>query len=122
VPSLNLVVRRHCVTLAEKFREEATGVARELAARLRETLTFAEAILLPESNSQDIVVAGKEAQLTIYRQVGVSSQDGQVLVTVQVARHALGGVVSFHIEKGIVFSPTVPARDATEKELLASGA
>jgi hypothetical protein len=66
-------------------------------------------------------VAGREVQLTIYRQAAVRSLGRQVLVTVQLARHALGGVVSFHIEKGIVFSPEAPARDATEQELLDSG-
>jgi hypothetical protein len=44
-----------------------------------------------------------------------------VLVTVQIARHGLGGIVSFHTERGLVFGPHGDPRDATEQELQNSG-
>ena len=74
---------------------------------------------MPEVEPRDIVIANREAQLAIFRQSDVPLE-GHVLVTVQVARHGLRGVVSFKLERGLVFSPHGSVRDATDHELLGS--
>jgi hypothetical protein len=40
---------------------------------------------------------------------------------VLIARHVLGGMASFHTERGLVFSPGGAPRDATDQELQNSG-
>lgn len=109
------------MTLATTFKEESLEVVRQLVEQLRQTLSFSDALSLREADAQDILVAGKEVQLTIYRQANVPFLPGHVLITVQLARHGLGGVVLHHIERGLVFSAAAATRDATEQELLDSG-
>ena len=88
--------------------------------RLRTELTFAQASAVPDAEATDIVVAGKEVQLTIFKQTGPGFLKGRVLITVQLARFGLGGVVAQQIERGLIFSPDAAPRDATEGELLES--
>lgn len=102
------------------FQEEASTVADGQLRALREGLTYDDALALPAVNPQDVVVAGKQVLLTIYRQAD-TPLPGHVLVTVQIARHGLGGVLSFHTEKGLVFTPDHPPRHATAEELVESG-
>lgn len=111
---------RHYVTLATRFKEDALEVVRQHVEHLRQTLSFADALSLREADAQDILVTGKEVQLTVYRQTNVPFLTGRVLITVQLARHGLGGVVAHHIERGLVFSPGAATRDATDQELLDS--
>lgn len=106
---------------AAQFNAEAARVLQERVEHLRATLSHADALRLPEAKGEDIVVAGKEVQLTIFRQADIEFLNGQVLVTVQVARFGLGGVTSFHMERGVVFSAGAPPRDATEEELRLTG-
>jgi hypothetical protein len=108
------------MTLAEAFRAEALHVLQQQADRLRRTLDLAGALALPAASFEDIVLCGREAQLTIFRQADQPSS-GQVLVTAQIARHALGGVKSLAFDRGLVFSSVGPARDATDLELRTSG-
>src|SRR5687768_5662289 len=68
--------------------------------QLRGSLDYRGALSLPQAAGEDIVVAGKEVQLTTFRQVVPSG----VLVTVQIARHSMGGVLTFKSEKGLVFA------------------
>jgi hypothetical protein len=117
-----MLMRRHrsgAVTLLEAFKAEAL---RELQAQLDalRTLDFVGALSLPETQYRDIALCGREAQLTIFRQSD-QPRPGHVLVTAQIARHTLGGVTSLKFEKGLVFPPVGPVRDATEEELLRSG-
>lgn len=104
------------VSLATRFREEAVAELESRRERLRSALSFDEAKALPSIDISDVVFAGREAHLTIFRQ----DLGTQVLVTLQVARHGLGGVTSLRIEKGLVFSPEEAPRDATDAELEAS--
>jgi hypothetical protein len=108
------------VTLRELFRQEALREVQAQVDVLRDTLDLAGALALPAATCRDIVLCGREAQLTIFRQADQPSA-GAVLVTAQVARHGLGGVTSLRYEQGLVFSPGCPARDATDDELRASG-
>jgi hypothetical protein len=118
--ALNSIVKRHEVNLAEEFRSEALCAIDAQIASLRATLDFTAASSLPHARSLDIVLAGREAQLTIFRQNDQPSP-GKILVTAQVARHSLGGVTSLHFEKGLVISPDGVLREATDLELLISG-
>jgi hypothetical protein len=111
--------RARPMTLAETFRADALREIEGRIDRLRLALTYAEALGLPQVDPQDIVIANREAQLAIFRQSG-QPLEGHVLVTVQVARHGLGGVVSFNLERGLVFSQDGSVRDATDQELLGS--
>ncbi len=103
------------------FQDAAEFLVASHIRRLRETLAFEDAASLPAVSPDDVVVAGKEVLLAIYRQSD-RPLPGQILVTVQIARHALGGVLSFHTEKGLVFSPHESPRDATARELAESAA
>jgi hypothetical protein len=102
------------------FNDAAVAVISSEVARLRE-LTFSQALALPEAAGRDIVIAGKEVQLTVFRQTEPHLLKGDVLVTVQVARFGLGGMVSYHTERGLVFSPGTTPREATQVELQSSG-
>ena len=107
--------------LAELFKAEAIKEVDARVAELRSTRSFETASSLPEAHAEDIVVAGREVQLMIFRQSSVPLLAGQVLVTVQISRHGMGGVLLFRTERGLVFSPGMPARDATAEELQQSG-
>lgn len=109
------------VKAAELFKAEAIKEVDARVAQLRTARTFESASALPEAHAEDIVIAGREVQLMIFRQSNVPFLPGQVLVTVQIARHGMGGVLLFQTEKGLVFSADAPARDATIEELQRSG-
>jgi hypothetical protein len=102
------------------FADSASQVVRAKLERLRSELSFEQALALAEADCQDIVVERKEVQLTIFRQASLPFLEGGVLVTVQLARHGLGGIPHFKHEQGLVFSPNEPARAATEEELARS--
>ena len=103
------------------FKSDALEVVQSHIERLRASLSFGDALALPETSAEDIVVAGKEALLAIHRYSNLPFLKGHVLVVVVVARHVLGGMASFHIEKGLVCSPNSSPRDATDQELQDSG-
>lgn len=108
------------MTKAELFKAEAQRAVDARIEQLRGSLTYETAGELSRAQFESLVLQGREAELTVYRQSDHPSLGGKVLVTVQVARHALGGVPSFRIEKGLVFSMNAPPRDATVAELRAS--
>lgn len=110
------------MTQAEVFWSEAVRVVEAHAASLAESLTFEDALALPAAESTDIVILGREVLLTIFRQSDVPFLAGQVLVTVQVSRHTMGGMSTSLRERGLVFSVDAPPRQATEDELRNSGA
>ena len=84
-------------------------------------LSYQGAADLPRAEFDDIVIAGKEVQLTIFKQEDIRDLPGAILVTAQIVRAALGGVLSFHYEKGLVFEKDKSAREASEEELRMSG-
>lgn len=108
-------------SLRQAFNEESLTLVEREIERLRAGLTFEKARNLPQAEGRDVVVAGREVQLTVFRQTDARIGDGGVLVTVQVARFGLGGTNTYRVERGLVFSPDAPPRDATEEELVTSG-
>lgn len=102
------------------FEAEAQIVAERKLAELSK-LTVAEASNLPGAHLQDIVIDGKEVQLTIFKQLGVPDLSDAVLVTVQIARAGLGSKITFHFERALVYSANGEIREATQSELLATG-
>ena len=102
------------------FEAEAKSVIEAKLDELRQ-LSFSDASCLPGALAEDIVVAQKEVQLTIFRQQGIPEDPEAVLVTVQLARAGVGGLVSFHEEGALVFHEDGALRDATQDELLATG-
>jgi hypothetical protein len=102
------------------YNEEAARIIEDRIEELR-IMTFAEAATLPETSSEDQLVAGEKASVTVFRQDSPYQLDGRVLVTVLVARSRWFGMISYHIERGLVFSPDEQVREATETELQNSG-
>jgi hypothetical protein len=88
----------------EAFNQAALAEVQRHVQRLRHELTYEGAKALPEADGTDVVIEGREVALTIFRQTGLPMLGEAVLVTVQIARHALGGMVSFHTERGLVFA------------------
>jgi hypothetical protein len=105
----------------EAFCQAAVAEVQRHVHRLRHELTYETAKALPEAVASDVVIEGREVTLTVFRQTGLPMLGEGILVTVQVARHGLGGIVSFHIERGLVFEPHGNPRDATALELQNSG-
>ena len=105
---------------SEDFSNEAQKVTADKLEELRR-LSYNDVVELPRALLEDIVVARKEIQMTIFRQQGLPNLDNAILVTVQLARASLGGIVSYHYERGLVYLTSGEVRDATESELLATG-
>jgi hypothetical protein len=102
--------------LAEAFRLGALHEVQQQLDAMRSSLDAAAAGAMPEMQCRDIVISGREALLTIFRQLDRPAH-GSILVTAQVARYALGGLNTLKFEKGLVFAPGEPVRDATDEEL-----
>ena len=96
-------------------RNQVSGVLEKLKRR-----TYQDVAEMPHAEFDDIVIAGKEVQLTIFKQDEVTGLPGAILVTAQIVRAALGGVHSFHYERGLVFEENGPVREASEDELRAT--
>ena len=98
--------------------------AAESAARLKleeiKHLSFEDALKQPAAAIEDVVVAGKEVQLAVFRQSGIPDLPEAVLITAQITRAGLGGVINYRHEQGWIFFPSGGNRDATETELLAT--
>jgi hypothetical protein len=107
------------VKLAETFRADALREIESRVESLRESLTYPTARALPAAEYHDMAIAAREVQLTVFRQVDVPASQ-QVLVAVQIARFAMGGLASFKLERGLVFSVDGSIRDATAQELASS--
>jgi len=99
------------------FTREAGWLLDQRIAQIQQ-LQFSDASELPEASGEDLVISGKKCALTVYCQRLV---EGDLLVTVQIARRALANFVSFHQERGLVFSEDGDVREATEEELLITG-
>ncbi|MGI9290412.1 MAG: hypothetical protein ACR2QG_03935 [Gammaproteobacteria bacterium] len=105
---------------SDDFYQEAGSVAEQKIAALKK-LSFAEAADLPGAVLDDIVVGSKEVQMTVFKQQGIHALGDSILITVQLTRAGLGGVINYQLEKGLVFFPDGEVRDATEQELQDTG-
>ena len=104
---------------AEYDAEAANIVGRRIEA-LRQ-MTFAQAGVLPETNGEDVTIAGSKASVAVFRQNSPYQLEGKILVTVLVAKETWFGMFAHHIERGLVFSSDQEVREATEIELQNSG-
>lgn len=102
------------------FNAEAVRIIDDRLTALRR-LTFAEAAALPEASSESTVVAGNEARIKVFRKDDAYQLDGKILLVVMVGKLIWFGMGSHQIDRGLVFSPDQPVRDATDIELLYSG-
>ena len=68
-----------------RYNEEAARIIEDRIKELR-IMTFAEAATLPETSSEDQLIAGEKASITVFRQDSPYQLDGRVLVTLLVAR------------------------------------
>ena len=103
----------------EVFEKEAEKlVDRKLKAL--QALAYDDALKLPNAVPEDIVIAGKEVQITVFRQSDIEALPNAVLVTLQVVRAGLGGILNYQFERGLVYFSTGEVREATESELLAT--
>jgi len=102
------------------FKEKAN---RFLESHIRDPRVkpYQEAGPWPEATSEECLVAGEKASLTVFRQNSPYKLEGKVLVTVQVAKPVMLGMGSAHFERGLVFSPNEESREATENELQNTG-
>ena len=103
----------------ELFEEEAETLVNSKLTALK-TISFDEAMKLPRAVPEDIVIAGKEVQLTVFKQSDLEDLPDAVLVTLQVVRAGLGGILNYQLERGMLYFPNGDIREATEKELLAT--
>jgi hypothetical protein len=86
-------------------------------AELR-SLSYSDVQGLPEARGHDVIIEGRKCSLTTFVQILPS---GELLATVQVAEPRLLGMVSMHMERGLVFGAQGGVRDATAEELQNSG-
>lgn len=103
-----------------EFAQAALPMIHSRIEKLR-TLDAQAAAALPEVGGVRMVIAGFESSITVFRYNDAYQLNGKTLVVVLAARPTMFGLPSQHIELGLVFSPTEPVRDATEKELQNSG-
>lgn len=103
----------------EEFEAAARNHVSSVLQRLK-LRTYQDVAEMPHAEFEDIVIAGKEVQLTIFKQDEVPSLPGAILVTAQIVRAALGGVHSFYYEQGLVFEEHKSAREASEDEMRAT--
>ena len=106
--------------IREAYEREANRIIEKHLSKLC-LLSYEDALKLPESDGHDCSVASLDASVTVFRQTSPYGLDGQVLVTVLVARSIFAGMFQKHIEKGLVFSPNAATRVATEIELQNTG-
>ncbi len=102
------------------YEVEAASVIKDRLEHLR-GLTYAQARTLPEVDGEEITIAGITTSVTVFRQDSPNQLEGRTLVTVLVARERWFGMTANHIERGLVFSPDEPTREASELELQNSG-
>jgi hypothetical protein len=102
------------------FDSEARKLVDAEIARLQ-SLSFAAARELPESDGRDIRIGDQPASLTVFRYVSPFELEGRVLVVVLAALPRLFGMAARHVERGLVFLQELPPREATQTELENSG-
>ena len=81
-------------------------------------LSFEQAQALPEA-SEERAAEHSGYAVTVFAQRDLPGFEGSVLVTVQLARRS--GLASYHTERGLIFSPAHPPREASREELRNSG-
>jgi hypothetical protein len=105
---------------AATFKVAASGLVEERIERLRE-MSFAEACALPEVAGEDVLIGGFKASVTTFRYADAIGLAGKVLVVVLAARPLAFGMAAQHVERGLVFAPSEPVREASVTELQNSG-
>jgi hypothetical protein len=98
------------------YQSEAVKVLEDRLNRLR-LLSHADARALAEADSEDIVIAGAKASVTVFRQDDAYQLQGRTLVTLLVLRRWWFGLHTHHMTRGLVFSPDEATREATNLEL-----
>ena len=101
----------------DQYEREAEALIPDRIEQLR-GLSFTRAAELPVSVSEDTMVARRKCLLNTYAQ---RTSGSEVVVSVQVARHAFLGLWGDHAERGLVFRAGGSTRNATPEELIASG-
>ena len=96
---------------------EATRILERHIARLK-ALSFEQAQVLPEASDERDVEHSPYA-VTVFAQRDLPGFENAILVTVQLARKS--GLASYHTERGLIFSPAHPPREASREELRNSG-
>ena len=107
-------------SVTPEYLAEATRLVEARISRLRD-LTYLEVQALPETDSIDAIIAGTQASITMFRYQDAFQLEGKTLLVVLAATPGLSGMTSFHIERGLLFSPSGPVRLATDIELQNSG-
>ena len=99
-----------------EYVSESNCLIESRLAQLKQ-LSFDQASNLPEASQEEVTLAGQVSDLGIFAQ---RRPAGDLLVTVQLARRGSLGLVSFHTERGLLFSNEC-IREATSEELMESG-
>jgi len=102
------------------FYEAAVRLAEERLTPFR-SLSYEKALALPQAQSEELSVAGQKVSFTLSRHVGSGQLDGCVIVVALVALPRWFRLGAHRTERGIVFSPNTPQREATALELQNSG-
>jgi hypothetical protein len=93
---------RHPSMDRARYNAEAARVIDDHIESLRK-MTFQEAAALPETSSEDRIIAGEKASVSIFRQDSPYQLEDKILVVVLVARERWFGMTAYHIERGLVF-------------------
>jgi hypothetical protein len=96
---------------------EAQELIQSRLAELR-SLSYSDVQRLPEALGRNVIIQGRKCSLTTFVQ---KLPSGELLATVQIAEPRLLGMVSMHMEHGVVFGVRGGVRDATAEELRNSG-
>jgi hypothetical protein len=96
---------------------------REIELRISKLrlLSYREVAELPIEAGEEALLAGAKSSITVFTLRGPYTQSNSLLVAVQVARRGVLGVASYYTERGLIFSPDAPVREATELELQNTG-
>lgn len=109
--------------MARPTPEYIAGATSLVEAKIQalQNLSYEEASSLPEVEDADVVLAGNKASITTFRYADAYQLEGKTLIVVLAAKPSFFGMCSFHIERGLIFSPIESPRSATELELQNSG-
>jgi hypothetical protein len=106
----------------ENYQLDAQRVVQSRLSQFRR-LTYQEAATLQPPQGESLILSDIACKLWVYvqRDAHPPLPKDAVLVTVQVARERVWGMVSYHTEGGLVFMPHGEVREATDIELRDSG-
>jgi len=102
---------------APEFEAEVQRCISEKIAE-HATLSYTQAIALPECVSNAAVIAREACTLSVFMQ---SLQLNRCILVVQLSIPGMRGLASRHWERGLIFSSEGRTREATELELRNTG-